>query len=159
MARLFQVKNPAPSGVGVSVMIAMPTGSGFLQCPPMQSLMQTMITLQREGFAYEIVIEAGNCHVDDTRNSAVREFLKSDCTDLFFIDADVSFDPEAVVRFLRLPHDIVAGVYPKKQDEEDFPVRVADGIELWADSSGLVEVEGAPTGFMRIKRKVLETLA
>lgn len=153
------MKNPAPSGAGIRVMIAMPTGSGFLQCPPMQSLMQTMLVMQRENISYEIIIEAGNCHVDDTRNSAVREFLKSDCTDLFFIDADVSFDPEAVVRLLRLDRDIIAGVYPKKQDEEDFPVRVADGVELWADADGLVEVEGAPTGFMRIKRSVLESLA
>lgn len=158
MARLFQVKNPAPSGAGIRVFIAMPTGSGFLQCPAMQSLMQTQIVLSREGIAYEIMMEAGNCHVDDTRNSAVREFMKSDCTDLFFIDADVSFDPESVVKLLRYDRDLVAGVYPKKQDDEDFPVSVAAGVELQADADGLVEVEGAPTGFMRIRRNVLEAM-
>jgi acetone carboxylase gamma subunit len=40
---------------------------------------------------------SGNCHVDDARNSVVREFLASDCTELVFIDADVSWEPETLV--------------------------------------------------------------
>src|SRR5690606_23200029 len=55
--------------------------------------------------------------------------------------------------------DIVAGVYPKRaKHDTNFPVLVEDGVELWSDEDGLVEVLGAPTGFMKIKRQVIEKL-
>lgn len=114
--------------------------------------------LDAAGFNVTLCNEAGNCHVDDGRNSLVRQFLLSDCTDLVFIDADVGFRSEDLLKLVSVDRDIVAGVYPKKQSPEDFPVLTLGG-ELWADKDGLVEVEGVPTGFLRIRRCVLETLA
>lgn len=113
--------------------------------------------LDAAGFNVTLSVEAGNCHVDDARNSQVREFLKTDATDMVFIDADVGFRPEDLLRLVSVDRDVVAGVYPKKEDEEDFPVRTLPG-EIWADADGLIEVEGVPTGFLRMRRHVLETL-
>lgn len=113
--------------------------------------------LDAAGFTVTLSTEAGNCHVDDARNSQVREFLKTDATDMVFIDADVGFRPEDLLKLVSVDRDVVAGIYPKKEDVEDFPVRPIPGA-LWADADGLVEVEGVPTGFLRMKRHVLEKL-
>jgi len=78
-----------------------------------------------------------------------------------FIDADVSFTSDQLVRLCKHGGgaDIVAGIYPKRaQGLTDLPVRMKVG-EVEPDQYGLLRVEGLPTGFMRIKRIVLEVLA
>lgn len=141
---------------GPHIFIAIPC-HGEISAPTFSAFFEGAQLLDAAGYAITLCVEAGNCHVDDARNSLVREFLKTDCTDLVFIDADVGFRPEDLLKLVSVDRDIVAGIYPKKQDAEDFPVLALPG-ELWTDSEGLIEVEGVPTGFLRIRRRVLETL-
>ncbi len=49
------------------------------------------------------------------RNYLADEFMRSDCTHLMFIDADILFDPNDVIALLALDKDIGGGPYPKKQ--------------------------------------------
>ncbi len=106
----------------------------------------------------DLEVFAGNCHVDDSRNRLVRDFLETDCEQLVFLDTDVSWTPEELKKLIEHDRDIVAGVYPRRADEQPFPVKTLPG-ERWADADGLVEVEGVPTGFLKIKRHVFETLS
>lgn len=111
------------------------------------------------GIAVDLCHIADHCHVDDARNAMVREFLMSKADALIFIDNDVGFEPESLVKLCKYDRDMVAGVYPCKQMETEYPVRVADGIDLQADADGLVEVVGLPTGFLKIKREVLDRMS
>lgn len=122
------------------------------------SLAAGMQALACAGIAADLCIVADNCHVDDARNAMVRQFLMSKATHLVFIDNDVGFQPESLVRLARHDRDFVAGVYPLKEEGEGYPIRIKDGIELWADESGLVEVEGLPTGFLKISRACIERM-
>lgn len=137
--------------------IALPTYTGTVGAQTLKSLLPAMQRLDEAGIGWEVAIEEGNCHVDDARNSLVRRFLMGDCTDFVFIDVDVGFEPTALVELVTLDRDIIAGVYPKKGFNEAFPVHALPGPR-WSDADGLVEVAGAPTGFMKIRRNVLETL-
>ena len=110
------------------------------------------------GFEVEIGLLTGDCHIDDARNRLVRDFLASDCADLVFIDADMGWVDDDLIRLLNHDRDLVGGTYPLKQGVEDFPCRLVPG-EIWSDADGLIEVQGIPTGFMRIRRRVLERLA
>lgn len=113
--------------------------------------------LHDEGIQTAYLLLQGNCHVDDSRNSIVRDFLESDCTELLFLDADVDFEPKALVQLCKRDLDIVGGVYPyRREGGENMPVRMMPGATI---VDGLLEVEGLPTGFMKIKRHVLETMA
>lgn len=122
------------------------------------SVPSSVLALADAGISADFAIESGNVHVDDARNALVRHFLTTDCTDLVFIDADVGWRPQDLVRLVSVDRDIVAGIYPKKQDRPEFPVYLRDG-PLVIDDDGLLEVERVPTGFLRIRRRVLETLA
>ena len=122
------------------------------------ALAHTTAALAGAGIGFELAIYSGNCHVDSSRNRLARDFLRSDCTDLVFIDADVGWQDHALPRLMSFDRDIVAGVYPKKTDNTEFPVYLPRG-ELRAEADGLLKVERAPTGFLRISRRVLETLA
>jgi len=114
--------------------------------------------LKEAGIDVELSIYTGNCHVDDGRNRLVRDFLMSDCTDMVFMDADVGCPASNLTQLLRYDVDVVAGIYPKKGGDDQFPVKMLPG-EIWSDAQGLIEVQGVPTGFLRMRRHVLEKLA
>lgn len=139
------------------VFVGLPQGDGKAFASHISSLVHAEAALHEAGWAMDCGIEASNCHVDDTRNSLVREFMGTDCEKFLFIDSDVSWRDEDLVRLVCHDRDIVAGVYPKKTDTPEFPVYLTRG-ELWAEADGLLEVERAPTGFLCIKRGVLEAL-
>lgn len=86
------------------------------------------------------------------RNQIVREFLESDSDKLMFLDADVSFEPGAMIKVAHYPYDVVGGCYRLKQQEEDYPLGFLDKDELWANEHGLLEVAMLPTGFLCISR-------
>jgi predicted O-methyltransferase YrrM len=123
-----------------------------------EAIFASSAALSKAGIVAELAILAGDCHVDDARNRLVRDFLNSSCTDLVFLDADLSWQPQDLVKLCQYDRDVVAATYPLKQDDEGFPVRYL-GKEIWSDADGLIEVDGVPTGFLRIRRSVLEQLA
>jgi hypothetical protein len=114
--------------------------------------------LKAKGIEVELSIYTGNCHVDDGRNRLVRDFLLSDCTDMVFLDADVGSPASNLIQLLSYDADVVAGIYPKKGSEDEYPVKMLPG-EIWSNAQGLIEVQGVPTGFLRIRRNVLEQMA
>lgn len=123
------------------------------------SIQSSRQALSEAGIQSAYALLSGNCHVDDARNTIVQEFLLSDCTDLMFLDADVSWEPEDLVQLCKHDCDLVGGVYPFRREDlrgnGTMPVRL---IHDDPEENGLLEVEGLPAGFMRIRRAVLETL-
>ena len=124
------------------------------------SIDNSRAVLRDHGFRTAYALLSGNCHVDDARNSIVKHFLESDCHELVFIDADVSWEPAALARLLNHQDvDIIGGVYPKRAEgNHDYPVRLLEGVAEPC-KRGRLRVEGLPTGFMRIKRHVLAAMA
>jgi predicted O-methyltransferase YrrM len=123
------------------------------------SIANSRMALHEAGIQTAYMLLEGNCHVDDARNSVVHEFIQSDCTDLVFLDADVSWQPRHLVELCQYDCDMVGGVYPYRREGEgdSMPVRMLPD-HLEPDANGLLEVDGLPTGFLRINRKVFEQM-
>lgn len=123
------------------------------------SIARSREALSAAGIQSAYLLLQGNCHVDDARNTVIRDFLDTDCTEMVFLDADVSWEPEQLVTLCAYDCDIVGGVYPYRRDGQDekMPVRNIPGVFI-LDDKGLLEVEGLPTGFLRIKRHVIEAM-
>lgn len=121
------------------------------------SIARSREALTAAGIQTGYMLLVGYCHVDDARNAIVRNFLASDCTELLFLDADVSWQPEGIVQLCQRDLDLVGGVYPYRRESQNMPVRLLD--TRLPDETGLLEVEGLPTGFMKISRRVLEQIA
>jgi hypothetical protein len=49
------------------------------------------------------------------RNAMVNNFLKSDCTHLFFVDSDIRFNGAEIPRMFEVDRDVICGIYPKKE--------------------------------------------
>lgn len=149
---------PGPKRTGQKVMLAT-TAYDSPDASYTFSIARSREALSAAGIQSAYYLLQGNCHVDDARNAVVRDFLDSDCTELVFIDADVSWEPDTLVQLCRIERDLVGGIYPyrRESDEETMPVRHLPTITV--DEDGLIEVEGLPTGFMKIKRHLIERMA
>lgn len=128
-----------------------------------RSALETEWALNAKGWARGYIGRGGDQFIAKARNKIATEFLQSYpmATHLFFIDDDVGWPAHKVIEFLSRPEDIIAGIYPKKQDDRDFPVELeADATtgEL-IEKDGLIKARAVPTGFMCIRRRVLEKLA
>ena len=143
----------------MKVIFCIPTHSGQIESECHASLVTAYAVLREKGIAYDEFIVKGCPYVQIARNNLVAMFMDDpDATDLFFIDADVGFPPEAVLKILEREEGIVSGIYPLKRDLGDFPVKIkmVDNTPIGRD--GLIEAELLPTGFMRIKREVIQTM-
>jgi hypothetical protein len=91
----------------------------------------------------------------------VHEFLKSDATDMLFIDSDVIATPEDILRLLAqsTDKDIVAGAYPRRATDKKFFADLYwnENEDLEFDGS-LMRVKRVGTGFMLIRRHVIEKM-
>ena len=142
---------------GRRVFVAIPT-YGSIAANTAYGLFNSRPVFDELGVEVELCILRGDCHVDDARNDIVSTFLGSNCTELLFIDADIGWTPSGLKALLQHDRDVVGASYPKKQEaKEGYAVRFLPG-EIWSDDDGLIEVEAMPTGFLKIKRAVLEAL-
>lgn len=140
------------------VFLATPSYDGKVSQAYTAALACSIVDLQKAGIGVTYCLMGNNCHVDDSRNGLVREFMMGSCTDLIFLDADIGWRPYDLVALAMHSEPVVGGVYPKKTDEEDYPVHVEAGTALYANAAGLVEVHALPTGFLKISRVALEIL-
>lgn len=147
---------------GRKLMIAIPAYDGKLNIQAAFELPQLALRAQRHGFQIQLVHMSGCSIITRARNSLVNQFMESDCTDFLFIDADIRFKADDVIRLLALSSgkDVVAGPYPRRAKDQMFFCDIAynehGGVELTEE--GLMRVDRIGTGFMLVRRHVFETL-
>jgi len=140
-----------------NVMIAAPAYDGTITVWHASSLSETCKLGLTKDINVFCIYMSYDALVQRARNDIVQLALDSNVDDLVFIDTDVDWSPEDFFKLLDHDADIVGGVYPKKGDIEQYPVRIDHGT-LSTDDKGLVEVDGLPTGFMRITKKALQQI-
>lgn len=142
-----------------SVYIAIPTRD-FLYPETVEGLLQATKLLQKEGYEYHVDFHIGNPYVAQARSIQAACFLDMLYDELFFIDADVVFTGENFMRVLSHDVDLVGGVYPYRFDlaSESVPIANFKDRIPKIDESGLTETVDLATGFMRIRRHVIEVL-
>ena len=146
-----------------------------------------------EAFAASIIRLSGLCRkegiqlfIDSTENESLvqrarnvslgRFMQKSDAEYFMFIDADIHFAPESVIRLIKSGHDFCCATYPKKtilwDQAKDMvnngdtrpPAMLGSSLVMNFKSkeskvvNGFVEVLDGPTGFMLFKRSVVEKM-
>ena len=99
--------------------------------------------------------------IHQARNYLTSVFLTTEYTHLLFIDSDVEFEPEAVLRMLVAKKDVICTPYRIKAEaitEQLYTVGFKDPKGILILPGGLVEIEAGPAGLMLIDRKVFEKI-
>lgn len=166
--------------------VATPMFGGVCTGAYTKSLNELSMVCASHGIGIQFYFIFNESLIQRARNYCVDEFLRSDCSHMLFIDADIEFGWKDVLTLLHLcdeetDKDIVCGPYPKKaiafekllkaartapiQNPKelenfvgDFVFNLANGVTSFRIDEP-VEVLEAGTGFMMIKRSVFDTYA
>jgi hypothetical protein len=157
-------------------MIGTPCYGGNVTQGFVLSLVQLIDTAYQAGFQVRVNLLGGDALITRARSQIVGTFLdQPDTTHLLFIDADIAWSPDQVIRLLNADKDMAAAMYPiKNVNWSKIPARMDRGEPI--QEAGLVYVtehcegdalktegdfftaEYAGTGFLMIKRAALERL-
>ena len=192
MHRLLDAKIEIPVGLlrQKHIFIATPCYGGQIGEPYFRSMMRLAILCNKYQIQYTISTLANESLITRGRNTLNSFFMENkQATHLFFIDADIEFNGEDILRMVAYDKDIVVGAYPKKALNWDSIIGAARNEELQEtpetieghssnyvvnfdflkDKDGnntpqvqiednLVKLKDAGTGFMCIKKEVMQKM-
>lgn len=141
------------------VTIAIPAYTAKICAGTVRSLLNDIVALVSRGDTFTFIDDVGSAIISDCRGVIATNFYETDSDCLVFVDDDVTWEAGALLKLIDHPVDLVGGVYPYRADPESYPVKYLDRPELWADpETGLLEVAGIPTGFMKISRNCMNKM-
>lgn len=168
----------APAAEQINLVIATPCFGGQVSVLYTASLfkLQTRARSYR-GLGLKVLFKDGDALITRARASLISQFLDDPAaTHLLFIDADIGFEAEQVLRLIACGADMCAAIYPIKRIDWE-KVRAAiesgrpnpagaalkyvfevDNPDAVVEKGGFVKVRYAGTGFLMIRRRALEQM-
>jgi hypothetical protein len=157
-----------------NVLFAIPCYDQQISEPTMMSLIKTLMYFRDHSMKFAVATITDSL-INRARNNMSAKFLGNEqFTHMMFIDADISWEPEDIIKLLWHDKEVMTAAYPIKSiDWEKVSRNVKNGVaveELAAKSvrfvvnpvkdqttlnveNGAIEIFDAGTGFMLIKRE------
>ena len=143
----------------MSILFCTPCYGGMLTAQHFQSCMNLKEELTRAGVAHDWLIGWNESLVHRARNEMTATFLKSDHSHMMWLDADIVFAPEGVASLWNHQADVAVGFYAMKRLGNPIAAwRAGKLVDLKECPAEPFEVDFAGTGFMLVKREVIEHL-
>ena len=141
----------------MSLMIALPCHGGIVSEKTTMSLFNLGKLLARNNIPHGLLTQANSSLITQGRSKIANFFINNtDHEYLFFLDSDIGFNPEDVLKLLSHQVDIVSGAYPMKT----IPVRYCIHIQQPEERQGdLLKITGNGMGFVLVHRNVLLKMA
>ncbi len=101
----------------VNLVVATPCFGGQISVLYVASLFKLQQTIRRySGLTLKVLFKDGDALITRARASLLSQFLDDEAaTHLLFLDADIGFEPEQVLRLIECGADMCAAVYPVKR--------------------------------------------
>ena len=162
----------------IHLVVATPCFGGQVSSIYASSIFQLQRAVRtKSNMELKVLMRDGDALITRARANLVTIFLDDpDATHFLFVDADIGFKPEHVFRLIECGADVVAGVYPIKHVNWDKAKRVLQSNRPQVASAaldyvleiddpdrvvvvnGFTRVRYAGTGFLMIRRHVLERM-
>jgi hypothetical protein len=161
----------------INLVVATPCFGGQISVLYAASLFKLQQTIRRySGLTLKLLFKDGDALITRVRASLLSQFLTDEAaTHLLFLDADIGFEPEQVLRLIEGGADMCAAVYPVKRIDWERMRRTLDAANpdpaaalryvfevedqnAVVEKGGFVKVRYAGTGFLMIRRGALEAM-
>jgi len=162
----------------VNLVVATPCFGGQISVLYAASLFKLQQFLRTySGLSLKVLFKDGDALITRARASLISQFLEdAAATHLLFVDADIGFEAEQVLRLIECGADMCAAVYPIKRIDWDTvrttietarpnPAAAAlkyvfevDDPNAVIEKAGFVKVRYAGTGFLMIRRDAVERM-
>jgi glycosyltransferase involved in cell wall biosynthesis len=110
------------------------------------------------GIEHSMVWEVGCPYVSHARATMLRKALDWGAETIVFLDHDLSFEPEGLLKLIEAEGPVVSGLYRFKKDEEEYMGilrEAADGRPV-VRSDGCIRADKVPAGFLKITREAVD---
>jgi hypothetical protein len=162
----------------INLVVATPCFGGQISVLYAASLFKLQkLVRSYSGINLKILFKDGDALITRARASLISQFLEDpSATHLLFIDADIGFEPEQVLRLIECGAEMCAAIYPIKRIDWDkvkttieaarpnpaaaalkYVFEVDDPNAVIA-KAGFVKVRYTGTGFLMIRRGALERM-
>lgn len=166
------------------IFVGTPCYGGMLHEAYFRSVIRTLTFFNQHQIPLAFGTIANESLVTRARNVLLAYFLQSGFSHLLFIDADIEFQTEDVLKLIAHDKEVVVGAYPKKgvnwqriregvQGKDSMPDQqiaalgsdyainfkfVNRDAKQIAIENGLIRLHDAGTGFMMIKRSAIDKM-
>jgi hypothetical protein len=168
---------PAPANQ-VNLVVATPCFGGQISVLYAASLFKLQQLIRSySGLTLKVLFKDGDALITRARASLLSQFLEDEAaTHLLFLDADIGFESEQVLRLIQCGAEMCAAVYPVKRIDWDKvkqtietarpdPAAAAlryvfevDDPTAVIEKAGFVKVRYAGTGFFMMRRDAVERM-
>lgn len=178
-----------------NIVILTPCYNSSMYAGYTESLLKTMFMCKDMNIPATVFFCRNDSLVSRARNNLIAKAMcKPDVTHFLFIDADITWDPQDILKLLMADKSIVGGIYPIKNYQwnkvVENPALIAELLErkkksqldnlvsnenyvkmnmvryninyvsnMLSIQNNLTKVKHLATGFMMIKRSVIETMS
>lgn len=126
--------------------------------PHFQSCLQLKEDFTEFKFKHDWLITTNESLITRARNTSVATYLTTDYERLLFIDGDLDFKTEDVMKLWDMDVDVAVGAYRMKSPDSTLTAWENGRMVELEDRTENFEVDYAGTGFMMIKGHVFEQM-
>jgi len=111
--------------------------------------------LEAAGLDHQLVFEIGSPYISAARATMLRKALDARADIIIFIDHDLSWNPEDLLRLIQAPGDVVAGLYRFKTPAVEYMGALVDSPDSRpiVRDDGCIAADRIPAGFMKITKE------
>jgi len=136
--------------------IGIPCYGGMMSEPTVTSLLRFILLAQRVGLNWSLDTMVNESLVTRARNNLMAKMMTNQAaTHFMFIDADIRFEPDAILKMMACDKDVIGGLYPKKALPVNYVINLLPQTKVQGD---IFTVDTMGTGFLLFKRQVYEKL-
>lgn len=120
----------------------------------LDSLKASVPLIQAAGWEDGMVTEVGNPYISAARSYMLRKALDVKADVVVFIDHDLSWKPEDLLKLIETEGDVVAGIYRFKKDAEEYMGVLDDGKDGMPKvrEDGCIKATRVPAGFLKVTK-------
>lgn len=133
----------------------------YNQC--IEALEASIPLIVEAGWEEGLAQEVGNPYISAARSAMTRKAMDVKADVIVYIDHDVSWDPNDLLKLIETEGDVVAGTYRFKSNEEEkymgSLMSDEDGLPIVRASDGALKAAMAPAGFLKVTKEALHKIA
>lgn len=136
--------------------LGIPCYGGMISEPTMTSLLRFILLAQQVGLNWSLDTMVNESLVTRARNNLMAKMMtNAAATHFMFIDADIRFEPDAILKMMACDKDVIGGLYPKKALPVNYVINLQPQTKIQGD---IFTVDTMGTGFLLFKKPVYEKL-
>ncbi len=124
----------------------------------LEAMDRSLPSLEEAGIEPGLVLEVGSSYISWARANMLQKALKTNADAFVFLDHDLSWNPEDIIKLIQHPGDVVAGTYRYKYEPEEYMGHwaVNDDNRPTVREDGTLVAHAVPAGFLKVSRGAVE---